>query len=225
MNGPRYSSDIDIFHDSAEAVAVAAEADIARVRSEGMSIDVFRQIKGVTSASIAYAGETTKIEWVVDSDFRYFPPVPDAVLGYVLHPADLAVNKLMAAAGRHMARDVIDLVTIHERYLPIGAIAIAAVVVAPGFTPEALLEEVRRNARYAQSEFAELKATAPIDGGVVLATLRAALEEAEQFVRRVPSEKVGRLFLVGGKPVQPDLARLDRYVEHTPMRGGHWPGL
>lgn len=224
LEGPRFSADIDIFHDSAESVADAAHADMEFLRAHGMAVDVFRQIAGMTSANISLGGDVTKVEWVADSNFRYFPPITDPSLGYVLHPADLAVNKLMAAAGRHMVRDVVDLVTIHERTLPLGAIAIAAVVVAPGFTPESLLEEVRRNARYAQSEFAELDATAPIDGGVVLAKLRAALGEAERFVRQVPSDKVGRLFLADGKPVLPELGGLGRYVEHEPRRGGHWPG-
>jgi hypothetical protein len=40
--------------------------------------------------------------------------VPDDLFGYVLHPVDLAINKLMAAAGRREVRDVIDLVTIDE---------------------------------------------------------------------------------------------------------------
>ena len=40
----------------------------------------------------------------------------------MLHMADLAVNKVMAAAGRREARDLVDLVTVHEQFLPLGAI-------------------------------------------------------------------------------------------------------
>jgi hypothetical protein len=33
---------------------------------------------------------------VSDSDYRFFPPVRDDTFGYVLHPVDLAMNKVMA---------------------------------------------------------------------------------------------------------------------------------
>lgn len=32
--------------------------------------------------------------------------MPDETFGYVLHPVDLAMNKVMAAAGRHELRDM-----------------------------------------------------------------------------------------------------------------------
>lgn len=55
-------------------------------------------------ASIGRAGESTKLEWVVDSDYRFYPAQRDPDFGYVLHPADLATNKIMAAAGRRECR-------------------------------------------------------------------------------------------------------------------------
>jgi hypothetical protein len=53
----------------------------------------------------------TRLEWVVDSDFLFFPTVPDETFGYMLHPVDLATNKDMAAAGRREVRNLVDLVT------------------------------------------------------------------------------------------------------------------
>jgi hypothetical protein len=64
----------------------------------------------------------TRLEWVADSDFRFFPTMPDELFGYTLHPVDLAINKVMAAAGRRALRDFIDLITIHENILAIGAV-------------------------------------------------------------------------------------------------------
>ncbi len=223
LYGPRFSTDIDIFHPRSEFADAAAAADIARLKAAGMSVEVLRQIKGMTSANVTSDGDVTKVEWVTDSDFRYFPPMTDPVFGFVLHPADLAVNKMTAAAGRHEVRDIVDLLTIHESYLSVGAIALAAVVVSPGFTPESLLTEVQRNANYPVIDFAEMPALLPVDGAVVLPKIRQALERALAFVMKVPSDKVGRLFLENGIPVEPDLARLDSYIEHEPKRGGHWP--
>jgi hypothetical protein len=34
---------------------------------------------------------------VADSDYRFFPTMADETFGYVLHPVDLAINKVMAA--------------------------------------------------------------------------------------------------------------------------------
>jgi hypothetical protein len=129
------------------------------------------------------------------ADFRFFPAVKDAEFGYVLHVVDLAVNKLMAAATRREARDIVDLMAIHARHLPLGAIVWAAVDVAPGFTPEGLLAELRRNARHEQEAFRRLKADPPIDGGAVMTRLRCAIEDAERFVAAMPTASAGQIYL------------------------------
>ena len=221
--GPRFSEDIDIFHDREERVARAAGQDARLLEEAGFKIRWLRREAGIYSAEIAASEGTTKLEWVADSDFRFFPAVKDPEFGYVLHIADLAVNKLMAAASRREPRDVVDLVQIHERHLPLGAIVWAAVVVAPGFTPEGLLAELRRNARFAPEDYARIRAEPPIDGGTLAANLRRAIEEAEAFVAAMPTEAIGRLFLKDGIPVQPDPARLADYLSHEPERRGHWP--
>jgi len=82
--------------------------------------------------------DATKLEWVVDADFRFFPTVADALFGYMLHPVDLATNKLMAAAGRREPRDVVDVLTIHDRILPVGVVVWASVGQQLGFTPRRL---------------------------------------------------------------------------------------
>jgi hypothetical protein len=53
--------------------------------------------------------------------------------------------------------------------------------------------------------------------------LRAALEEAETFVAKMPTEKAGLLFLKDGHVVQPDTGRLD-YQTDSGQRRGQWPG-
>ena len=51
----------------------------------------------------------------------------DETFGYLLHPVDLATNKVMAATGRREPRDLVDWVTVHDRILPLGAVVWAAV--------------------------------------------------------------------------------------------------
>jgi hypothetical protein len=221
--GPRYSADLDIFHDREERVADAAIADAKILTDAGYEVDWMRQQPATYSATIRRGTDETKLEWLADSDYRFFPVVKDDQFGYVLHVIDLAVNKVMAAASRRESRDVVDLLTVHERVLPIGALVWAAVTIAPGYTPEGLIAEIRRNARYPADELRQLVADPPIDPDTVMRKLRAALDEAEQFVAAMPSEKAGLLFLRAGRPVRPEPNLLHEYTTHAPQRRGHWP--
>jgi hypothetical protein len=161
---------------------------------------------------------------VADSDYRYFPTIPDAMFGYVLHPVDLALNKVAAAAGRRALRDIVDLVAIHETILPLGALVWAVVEKSPGFSPGSLVEEIRRNSVHPAEDWRRLESAEPIDPAATLAKLRAALDAAEAFVARMPSDKAGLLFLSpAGEVVQPDPDRIGDYVTHAGRRRGHWP--
>ena len=222
-SGSRISGDIDIFHDREERVARAADEDVAALEAAGMHVSWQRREPTLYQALISHRDETTRLEWVVDSDFRFFPTQKDKEFGYVLHPVDLAANKVMAAAGRREPRDIVDIITIHDQILPLGAVIWAAVEKAPGFTPEGLINEIRRNARYTAADFQRVASKPPIDAGAVMRRLRDILMEAEAFVARMPTDKVGLLFLEDGKPVQPDPDRLDEYTTHAGRRQGHWP--
>lgn len=204
-------------------MARAAEADAATLRAEGLDVAWLRREPAFYQALIARGAATTRLEWAQDSDFRFYPAQRDPDFGYVLHPADLATNKIMAAAGRREPRDVVDLVTIHEQILPLGAVAFAAVGGALGFTPEALINEVRRLARYTEADFRRVASIPPVDAAATMQRLWHALDDADRFVRRMPTSKIGLLFLQDGKPVQPDPDRLDAYATHAAARRGHWP--
>jgi hypothetical protein len=221
--GPRFSSDIDFFHPREELAAAAALADIKTLAEAGFTFHWLRQEPGLYAAEVRRRGESMRLEWVRDSDFRFFPLIQDDLFGYRLHVIDIATNKAMAAAGRQAPRDVLDLLYIHERYLPLGAVIWAAVEKAPGFTPEGLIAEIRRNARYRADDYTALVMAEPIDANAIARRLRAALDEAETFVRAMPAGKEGLLFLKDGQPVQPDPEKLDSYVEHVGQLRGHWP--
>lgn len=221
--GPRSSDDIDIFHDREEKVARAADVDSAALERAGMRVRWQRREPSFFQALVEFHGETTKLEWVVDSDFRFFPIQEDAEFGYALHPVDLACNKVMAAAGRREPRDIVDVVTIHDEILPIGAVIWAAVEKALGFTPEGLIDEIRRNSNYVAADFRRVASSPPTDAAAIMSRLREALRQAEAFVARMPTEKIGLLFLEGGKIVQPDPGRLEAYATHAGRREGHWP--
>jgi len=223
VNTPRFSADIDIFHDREERVARSVEQDSVVLEEHGFSLEWLRREFTFYSALIRRGDESTKLEWVLDSDFRFFPAVKDELFGYMLHPIDLATNKVMAAAGRREPRDVVDMVMIHEQVLPLGAVVWAAVGKSLGFTPEGLVNEIRRLARYTEADFRRVASDPPVDPAAAMERLRQVLNEAESFVMRMPTEKIGLLFLKEGKVVQPDPDHLDDYATHAGRRRGHWP--
>nr|WP_294511473.1 nucleotidyl transferase AbiEii/AbiGii toxin family protein [uncultured Rhodopila sp.] len=222
--GPRFSFDIDIFHDSIARQDSAVTADEAALAAAGYTITwPPTQRTGKHEAIVGKHGEQMLLEWVTDSAFRFFPTQPDELFGYVLHPADLATNKASAAADRRVPRDVVDLVTIHETILPLGAVVTAACGKFPGTTPEEMLAEITRHSRFTAEEFQALATEQPIDVRDLHRRIRAMIEEAETFIARLPSDAVGVIFLDGDKPVQPDPGALDRYQRNPGAPCGLWP--
>jgi hypothetical protein len=219
----RYSRDIDVFHDREERVSRSAEEDAVVLQEHGYQLEWQRREPAIYTVVIERSGERTKLEWVADSDYRFFPTMQDEMFGYVLHPVDLAMNKVLAAAGRREVRDLVDTVTIHHTILPLGAVVWAAVDKSPGFTPEGLIAEIRRNSTHSAVEWRALTTSEPLDPKAILGQLRTALEEAEAYVAKMPTEKAGLLFLKDGHVLQPDPSRLSEYQTHGGQRRGQWP--
>ncbi len=221
--GPRYSGDIDIFHDSESRLAAAASADAEALTGAGLKLTWGRIQSGKRQAQIEGLGEAMQLEWVADSAFRFFPAQRDKLFGYVLHPADLATNKASAAADRREPRDIVDLLTIHENILPLGAVICAAVGRFPGQSPEEMLSDITRHSRFTAEEFRVLAMERPLDVSALHRRIRSMIEDAERFIGRIPSDAVGFVFLEGEKPVQPDVEALGKYRRHAGALGGVWP--
>ncbi|HET9300046.1 MAG TPA: hypothetical protein VFO11_08875, partial [Candidatus Polarisedimenticolaceae bacterium] len=146
-NTTRYSRDLDYFHDSEHRVAEAFRADRALLHDGGYALDVDLEVPGYIRAVVRLGSDATKVEWAHDSSWRFLPAVRDPRVGFVLHPVDLAVNKVLALAGRDEPRDVLDSLHVHREVLPLGALCWAACGKDPGFTPLSLLELLRRRGR------------------------------------------------------------------------------
>lgn len=218
-----YSGDIDVFHDREERVARAAQEDTALLEQSGYAIEWQRRDPQIHTAIVRRADESMKLEWVADSDFRFFPTIRDDTFGYILHPVDLATNKVAAAYGRREPRDIVDLLAIHQEILPMGAAVWASAWKALGFTPEGIVNEIRRMARYRAEDFLMVASDPPLDPVATMRRLWEILEEAEAFVLRMPTDKVGLLFLKDGIVLQPDPDRLSEYQTHAGQKRGQWP--
>ena len=122
------------------------------------------------------------------------PTVKDDRFGFVLHPVDLAVNKVLALAGRDEPRDVIDALHLHNHVLPLGALCWAACGKDPGFSPLSLLELLQRRGRMRPEELARLDLTEPMDVRSVKGAWLEALASVEPFVDARPPAEIGCLY-------------------------------
>ncbi|MCC6586972.1 MAG: hypothetical protein IT168_09800 [Bryobacterales bacterium] len=221
--GPRYSGDVDIFQDSETRVQAASVADVKALTAAGLDLAWRRIQSGRREAVVSGLDDRMMLEWVQDSAFRFFPVQADELFGFVLHPVDLATNKASAAADRREPRDILDLVTVHETILPLGAVVCAAVGRFPGQSPEEMLADITRHSRFTAEEFRVLATEQPIDATSLHRRIRQMLEDAEKFIQALPSDAVGLVFLEAGKPVQPDPKRVQTYQVHAGSVGGVWP--
>ena len=89
---PRQSDDIDIFHDREERLATAIVVDEQSLRNAGYKVEWRLRSQTFYRAIVEREGAMTRLEWAVDSDFRFLPtqaePDPDqpeALHGLVVH--------------------------------------------------------------------------------------------------------------------------------------------
>jgi len=193
-NSARYSEDLDFFHDSEARVASAFAADRARLEDGGYQVKVELSLPGFVRAVVRRGADATRVDWAHDSAWRFMPLVRDPLGGLLLHPVDLAVNKVLALAGRDEPRDFVDILFVHRRILPLAALCWAAAGKDPGFTPLSLLELLKRRGRYHQEDFARLNLTEPFDLTGAKEAWLAALGEAESFAHARPPDQVGCLY-------------------------------
>jgi predicted nucleotidyltransferase component of viral defense system len=224
-NSRRFSNDVDYFHDSIARVAEAFAADRAVLESHGFTVTVEVQQPGHIRARVAAGGDETRLEWAHDSSWRFLPVLRDEVVGFVLHPVDLALNKVLALAGRDEPRDLLDVVDAHHRILPLGALVWAAAGKDPGFSPTSLLELLKRRGTHRPEDFARLRLTQPVDLVALKQAWRAALDEAEQFIASRPASETGCLYYAPSQAtfVMPGEGVPSDAMPHYGRPGGIWP--
>lgn len=193
-NSTRFSRDLDFFHDSAERVAAAFARDSVRLETSGYTLKITISQPGFVRAIVTRDELSTRVDWAHDSAWRFMPLVHDPRGGLLLHPVDLAINKVLALVGRDEPRDFVDVLFVHDRILPLGALCWAAVGKDPGFTPLSLLELLKRAGRYRPEDFSRLDLSVPFDLVAARESWRAALEDADIFCRSRAPEEIGCLY-------------------------------
>lgn len=193
----RRSDDIDIFHDTDEEVAGTAKADIALLGSAGFTTHTDFITYGAVDATVSDERSSTIIQWAADTKRRFFPLVRDEEWGARLHQADLAVNKILAAAGRSKARDIADLIAIGANYCPLGPLILAAAGKPPNFSPRRTIDEIRRHAlSIPAEEFAAVKGLPPEwSPEFIRDEAGQLLNSADRYIMSVSIDLVGVLAL------------------------------
>jgi len=229
----RVSRDLDIFHDTAEAVAESWDADRGLLQSAGYAVEARRERPGFVEAVVTRDGDTLLVEWARDSAYRFFPLVEHAEFGLALHPFDLATNKVLALIGRAEPRDWIDVIECHRSFQPLGYLSWAACGKDPGFTPAGILAHAARTTHYAQAEIDALafEGDAP-KADELSRRWHAALDDARATVARLPLEQAGRAVLdpqghlFKGTPDQlVDALATGGLQFHEGRIGGAWPSV
>lgn len=224
-NTERFSRDLDYFHDSEARVAEAFDADRKSLEAGGYSIDIDLNQPGYIRAIVRQGEQATKVEWARDSSWRFMPTVRDDRAGYLLHPVDLAVNKVLALAGRDEPRDVVDALRFHRGLLGLGPLCWAACGKDPGFTPLSLLELLRRRGRVRAEDLARLALAQPIDLHAMKRAWLEALDSVEPFVASRPPEEIGCLYHSASRRAFVDPREVTDAAPHFGRPGGLVPRI
>lgn len=201
LAGARLSRDVDVFHDSSEALQRSWVQDLSVLRANGFTVEVVRERPSFIEALIRRHAESVVFEWSHDSAFRFFPLVEHEVLGLTMHPLDLATNKLLALVGRREPRDFVDALRCIDEVQPLALLAWAAAGKDPGWSPAAIIEEAARNARYTSLELRSLDwgATPAPDATELATRWRTHVDGARTLMPSLPADQAGTCVLDGDR--------------------------
>jgi hypothetical protein len=229
----RVSRDIDLFHDTTEALDASWQADRAALESAGYELRVLRERPGLVEAEVSDGTDRARLEWARDSAFRFFPLQAHEELGLTLHPFDLATNKVLALVGRLEVRDWVDVIASDAHVQPLGYLAWAAAGKDPGFGPSAIIESAARSGRYSREEVSQLAFSGtPPDAAGLARTWHAMLATARTVIAILPPEQAGTCvldadadLLLAGPSELPSLLSSRRVTFHRGSIRGAWPHL
>lgn len=233
LQAPRISRDIDLFHDTDEALRSSWTNDRTLLVRDGYGVEVIREAPAYVETLVSKGEDRVIVQWLRESAFRFFPLVEDEDFGLVLHPFDLATNKVLALAGRLEPRDWIDVLTTNDKLQPLGYLVWAACGKDPGFSPASILAEAGRSGRYSQAELNELAfdGSSP-DARELGVKWHRMLSDAQRIVEALPASESGKVVLDRqGVPYRkgPETLRTalqeHTVVFHEGRIGGVWPAF
>ncbi len=232
LSAPRLSHDIDLFHDTTEALNATWALDKSTLTTHGYVVRAIREAQAFVEAIVERGSERTAIQWVRDSAYRFFPLMEDDLMGLTLHPFDLATNKVLALVGRVEVRDWIDVLICDKNLQPFGYLVWAACGKDPGYNPQSLLALASRH-HYSQSEIDALDFETPPPNAATLGrTWHDVLDAAAPICERLPAKHVGTCVITAqadffqGNATELEQALRDGHLTfHEGRIGGSWPSV
>lgn len=228
-DSPRRSQDVDVFHDAPELLLAAYEADVAALRKVGFHVEPVGRVEPSFRRALVIQDTTqTKIEWVQDTMYRFFPIERDAELGWRLNFWDAATNKVLAMAGRQKFRDFLDCLFLHEQHLHLAALVWAAAGKDPGLTPEFILDWALRGNQFRPEDLADVRLEKAFDFVAMKQRWIHIVCESRALVESLPAAELGCLYLdalhnpVCPDPTSPEFPKLTR---HYGSVKGAWPRI
>ena len=212
---PRLSDDMDIFHDRRNQLPNQVEPELRALRDTGFSVEITTEDEWMVEAIVRKFGFETRVQWMDEPETcrRFFPALIDDELGFRLHQADVAVNKVLCASRRREARDAVDIATIVHHYAPLGPLVWAAGAKETAESPLQLVQNIRTNAFSFSDE--EIRTVRMDDGQTMTRNqlrenIAHALGAARRYCEEVaPPNYLGCLFVdENDKPVEADAAAL-----------------
>lgn len=220
----RMSSDIDIFNDNMKICETSFKKDIFNLEKYGFLCKIKKTPDkyGIGEIIVSKNNDSTVIQWVCDSAWRFFPVVHDDIFGFCLDKRDLAVNKILALAGRETVRDYYDICQMMINGESIPAYIFAACGKDEGYTPELLLSAIAFATRKWKKEEFDLIKGANLNFVKCKEMMNNVIFEARESFSSIPIEYTGAMFLdLNGKPFIPQ--KNDEYIIHKISLYGSYP--
>ena len=216
-HGMRLSDDQDIF--TAGDPEPVMRIDKRVLEDAGLTVQETKTYTGFRECHVMRPGiSSTTLQWSQALNLEYFAPVPDPDFGQRLHFVDLAANKTLAASGRTLERDFVDLWMLDRYIMPLWRMACAAGSKSQDFGPLALIDRISFNYTLATTKNrnqSRVVHTTEIPKGEPTEGLFAAIDKARLILPRLPESWLGKLQLSNkGQPV------LNK--EPIAIEGGSW---
>lgn len=192
----RLSQDIDLFHDTREALVNSWLADRRELDKNGYTTTIIREMTAFIEAEVAHEGQSVRMQWSCDSAFRFFPLIEHPDFGLALSPFDLATNKVLALVGRAEVRDWIDALVCHKEIQALGYLIWACVGKDPGLNPGFILNEARRTSHYTPEDIVGLSFEGiPPNLADLSVKWRLASQQSQMVIDLLPEDHVGECVL------------------------------
>lgn len=222
----RYSKDINVFHDNIESVRLCFQADINELITHNYKIEIILNQAGFVRAIVSEKLDSLVLEWVQDTAFRFFPTIKDRDFGYVLSDVDLAINKVLALANRNEVRDIIDILSLHDKVLSLASMCWASCGKDPGFTPDLIIDCIKRHSVIRTEQLLSENLKNKIDPVNLKKEWLALLDQTEKELKKFPAETLGCIYLDNkGKAVINPIDTFKKYQPHFGKLAGCWPTL